>query len=122
MEEMTGVHINWTPVAQNELQEKFGILLSSGTYPDIVYPGSLSYPDGVDAGIADGVIYPDHDTLIRTYMPNYMAYLESSEEARKEATSDNGKMQVIKCLSLIHILLLGEGFPIHHQAPCLDLA
>ena len=38
MEEMTGVHINWTPVAQNELQEKFGILLSSGTYPDIVYP------------------------------------------------------------------------------------
>lgn len=98
MEEMTGVHINWTPVAQNELQEKFGILLSSGTYPDIVYPGSLSYPDGVDAGIADGVIYPDHDTLIRTYMPNYMAYLESSDEARKEATSDNGKMQVIKCI------------------------
>ena len=52
----------------------------------------------MDAGIADGVIYPDHDTLIRTYMPNYMAYLESSEEARKEATSDNGKMQVIKCI------------------------
>lgn len=98
MEEMTGVHINWIPISQEELNDRFGIMLTSGDYPDIVYPGSLVYPGGVEVGVSDGVIYEDHDTLIRTYMPNYMAYLESNEEARREATSDNGKMMVIKCI------------------------
>lgn len=98
MEEMTGVHINWIPINQEELNDRFGILLTSGDYPDIVYPGSLVYPSGVEVGVSDGVIYEDTDSLIRQYMPNYMAYLESNEEARREATSDNGKMMVIKCI------------------------
>ena len=35
-EEMTGVHINWIPVEQQQGGEKFGILLASGEYPDII--------------------------------------------------------------------------------------
>ena len=54
-------------------------------------------------------IYPDHDTLIRTYMPNYMAYLESSDEARKEATSDNGKMQDVYKRQTEHCVVTQEG-------------
>ena len=96
-EEMTGVHINWIPVSLEEVNDKMGIMLSSGDYPDIIYPGVL-YPGGVEAGIEEGVIYPDHDTLIRQYMPNYMAYLESNEEGRREATADSGKMIVVKCI------------------------
>ena len=38
----------------------------------------------------------DMDTLIRNYMPNYMALLESSDEARREATADSGKMVICK--------------------------
>ncbi|MBP1555652.1 MAG: extracellular solute-binding protein, partial [Oscillospiraceae bacterium] len=96
MEEITGVHINWIPISQNELGDKLGILLSSGNYPDIVYPGSQPFPGGLEKGIADGVIYPDHDTLIRKYMPNYMNYLNNNAEAHREATADSGKMIVVK--------------------------
>ena len=95
MEELTNVHINWIPIEQNSVSEKLGILLSSGAYPDIIYPG-ISYPGGVEKGIADGVIYPDHDTLIKKYMPNYLNLLSQSEEATKEAKSDNGKMLTVK--------------------------
>lgn len=45
MEEMTGVHVNWTTVSLEEVNDRLGILLSSGDYPDIVYPGVL-YPGG----------------------------------------------------------------------------
>ena len=95
MEELTNVHINWIPIEQNQVSEKLGILLSSGTYPDIIYPG-ISYPGGVEKGVADGVIYPDHDTLIKKYMPNYLNLLSQSEEAAKETKSDNGKMLTVK--------------------------
>lgn len=97
MEEMTGVHVNWTTVTLEEVNDRLGILLSSGDYPDIVYPGVL-YPGGAEAGVADGVIYEDTDSLIRQYMPNYMAYLESNEEGRREATADSGEMLVVKCI------------------------
>lgn len=96
MEELTNVHINWTPVNQDELQDKYGTLVASGNYPDIIYAGSIEYPGGFETGVADGVIYDDMDTLIRNYMPNYMALLESSDEARREATADSGKMVICK--------------------------
>lgn len=98
MEELTNVHINWIPISQEEGSEKMGIMLSSSSYPDIVYPASFAYPGGVEKGIEDGVIYPDHDSLIRQYMPNYMKYLSTSEEAKKEATADDGKMKTLKAI------------------------
>ena len=90
------MHINWTPVNQDELQDKYGTLVASGNYPDIIYAGSIEYPGGFETGVADGVIYDDMDTLIRNYMPNYMALIESSDEARREATADSGKMVICK--------------------------
>ena len=96
MEEMTNVHINWIPVNLQEIGEKYGILLASGNLPDIIYAGSNSYPGGFEKGIEDEIIYPDHEKLIREYMPNYMSYLNASDEARREATADSGKMLVVK--------------------------
>ena len=114
MEELTGVHVNWTPVNIQEEGEKYGILIASGNYPDIVYSASV-YPGGVETGIADGVIYDDHDTLIHKYMPNYLAYLESNENARREATADSGKMLVVKCV-------VGQDFTVESEGSYLGLA
>ncbi|MCF0127897.1 MAG: extracellular solute-binding protein [Pseudobutyrivibrio sp.] len=97
MEENTGVHVTWIPVEQNEIKDKYGILLSSGDYPDIIY-SNMEYPGGFAKGIEDGVIHEDMDTLIRENMPNYMALINSSDEARREATSDEGKMLVVKTI------------------------
>jgi len=97
MEANTNVHINWIPIEQNEVQEKYGIMLASGDYPDIVY-ANMEYPGGFEKGIEDGVIYPDMDSLIREYMPNYMALINSSDQARREATADSGKMLLARII------------------------
>jgi len=96
MEEITNVHINWIPISQDDATEKFGTLISSGDLPDIIYP--VAYPGGEQAGVDDGVIHPDMDSLIRNYMPNYMSLLASSEQAQREATADSGKMLVVRCI------------------------
>ena len=96
MEELTNVHINWIPINQDDATEKLGTLLSGGDLPDIIYP--VAYPGGEEAGVEDGVIYPDMDSLIRNYMPNYMNLLSKSEQAKREATADSGKMLVVRCI------------------------
>lgn len=99
MEALTNVHINWVPVSLNVVADQFGILLSSNDYPDIIYPAHQAYPGGFEKGIADGVIHEDIDQLIRQNMPNYMAYLNGNEVAKKQATSDNGKMSVVRVIT-----------------------
>lgn len=91
LEELTNVHINWITVGADEAQEKFGIMINSGDYPDIICPIDIKYPGGIEKGIEDGV-FVDMDEICRKYMPNYMASLESNEVARREATSDTGKL------------------------------
>lgn len=91
LERRTNVHINWIPVTTSEASEKQGILFSSGDLPDIMYAASFTYPGGLAKGVEDGVI-ADMDPLIREYMPNYMAILNSNEVARRQATSDEDKL------------------------------
>ena len=100
-EELTGVHINWIPVEQQQGGEKFGILLTSGEYPDII--DYSDYPGGIEKGISDGVIREDMEELIDKYMPNYKKYLEENELARKQATADNGRKQTLR-------IIVGEDF------------
>ncbi len=109
MEENTNVHINWTPVALNEINEKLGIMLTSGDYPDIIYAASSGYPGGISKGIEDGVIVDNMDELIRAYMPNYMNIINTSEEAKKEATDDSGKMTSLKVMVGTDTTIQSEG-------------
>ena len=96
MEELTNVHINWIPINQDDAVQKFGVLISSGDLPDIIFP--VSYPGGEEAGVEEGIIYPDMDTLIENYMPNYKALLATSDQARREATADSGKRIVCRTI------------------------
>ena len=101
MEELTNVHINWIPVENQQKAEQIGIVLTSGDYPDIINTDTL--PGGYEKLIEDGVIRDDHDELIHKYMPNYLAYLEANPIARKQATSDDGKLKIVR-------ILAGEDF------------
>ena len=97
LEELTNVHVNWITVGAEEAKDKFGIMINSGDYPDIVCSLDLNYPGGIEKGIEDGV-FLDMDEICRKYMPNYMASLESNEEARREASSDSGRLLAPKIL------------------------
>lgn len=108
MEELTNVHINWIPVGQQEVVEKFGLVLGSGEYPDIIYPASFPYPGGTEKGIEDGVLL-DMDEYIRNYMPNYMNLLMQNEDARKQAIFDDGKLHSLKILGGTDLTVESEG-------------
>lgn len=93
MEEVTNVHIDWQTVLSNEAQEKMGLLLASGNYPDIIYfamaTPTRQYTGGMEKGIADGVLV-DSTPLIENYMPNYKRLMEAQDESRVESMTDTG--------------------------------
>ena len=60
MEENTNVHINWIPIEQDSLNEQYGLLISSGKYPDIIYC-TMEYPGGFEKGVEDGDIVNIYD-------------------------------------------------------------
>ncbi len=108
LEELTNVHINWITVGEQEAQEKFGIMINSGDYPDIICSVNLNYPGGTEKGIEDGV-FLDMDEISRKYMPNYMACLEANEMTRREATSDSGKLLAPKIVYGMEKTVEGQG-------------
>ena len=108
MEERTNVHVNWLGYTTSEMAEKYSIMLSSGDYPDIVFPGNNAYPGGVMAGINDGVIY-DMNELIANEMPNYNLLLDSNDEAKKICTFDDGEMHICRVITGTDTTVEGEG-------------
>ncbi len=91
LEAITGISVDWTTASTWERDEKFGILLSSGDIPDLVYAQTSEYPGGVLQAVEDGV-FMDVTEFAETYVPNYIALIESNEEVRKDVTSDDGRL------------------------------
>lgn len=109
MEQNTGVHVNWIPVALAELQEKFNTLINSGDYPDIVMLSFFpTYPGGWEKGIEDGVILNMND-LVLNYMPNYRAALARNDFGNKQAMSDNHEYLIGYSLQGTDTSIEGEG-------------
>ena len=108
MEEITGVHINWIPVAMTELTDKFGVLMVAEDYPDIIYAGGLTYSGGVEKGVEDG-FFADCTELIVKYMPNYYAAIHSDDEIYRAVTTDSGKQLAIYNLNSSDTEYVGEG-------------
>lgn len=92
MEKLTNVHINWTTVNTNEAQEKYGLMLVSGNYPDILC-GS-HYPTGITGGLKDGV-FQDLTDAIPQYMPRYWEIIQSDPEFDKMTKLDDGRRAAI---------------------------
>lgn len=91
LEEESGLEVEYIspPIGQEDTQ--FNLLLASpDELPDLIkYDIDAYYKGGVSAAIEDGVII-DATELIEEYAPNFMAYVNSSEEMQKGAYSDEG--------------------------------
>ena len=97
IEELTNIHIEYTCVPETAATEKYGLLLASGEYPDMSLFGN--YPGGMDAGVADGVLW-DMTEAVRLYMPNYRTLLTEHEDVKQIAITDEGRnvgMYMIRC-------------------------
>ncbi len=91
VERLTNVHVDYICVPATAAQEKYGLMLAFGEYPDMIFYGSsTTYPGGLDAGVADGVLR-DMTESVRKWMPNYRTLLENDEEIKRISITDEGK-------------------------------
>ena len=102
IEELTNIHIDYTCVPTTSAKEKFGLLLASGEYPDMIEGdgGNVVYPGGLDAGINDGILR-DMTEMVRVYMPNYRKVMEENEDVKQVAITDEGKNGAIYMIRAI---------------------
>ena len=106
-EENTNVHINWTALGSSEVKEKFGLMLASGEYPDIIRHGDNWYSGGVIAMEQDGVTV-DLTDLIPTYMPNYQTLRTSDPDVERATKGDDGRLLAVYSLASDNGVLKGE--------------
>jgi putative aldouronate transport system substrate-binding protein len=90
MEEALNIDINWVCPGPTEATEKFGLMMASGDYPDIIVGLDSYYTGGSTQACEDGVIV-DLTDLIPKYMPNYEALRSSNETLMRDTKSDDGR-------------------------------
>lgn len=93
-EKATGIKINWVTPAKGQETEQFNVLLLSNDKPDIMEGNWLNYAGGPDAAIDTKVIQDITDS-VKTYMPNYTAYLNKYPDLKKMVLSDAGKLYCV---------------------------
>ncbi len=90
LEEMTNIHVDYTCVPSTAGTEKYGLMLASGDFPDMIYDGGTTpYPGGEEAGIDDGVLR-DLTHYVEYYMPNYRNLIATNEDVRQVVVTDEG--------------------------------
>ncbi len=107
IEENTNVHVNWVTVLNTEAKEKFGLLMASGDYPDILRSAESYYTGGLVQACNDGVIY-DLTEYIPQYMPTYQALRASSEKLEKDTVTDDGRMVGVYTIASNNGVVEGE--------------
>lgn len=85
----TNVAIEFYAISAAVASERYSIMLASGDYPAILQDLESNYSAGLDAAIADGIIY-DHKQLIEDYIPIYADVLSASEDIRLALTTSDG--------------------------------
>lgn len=91
VEEATNINVDWYFFSISSGAEKFQIMVAGGEWPDMIFNGSAFYPSGVSKGYEDGVFLKLND-LAEQHLPNYMAYLDSDPDLKRDALMDNGDM------------------------------
>lgn len=106
-EQDTNVHVDYTSVTIGEAQEKFGLMMASGDYPDIVKHANAYYVGGPVQGVEDGV-FIDMTDVVEQYMPNYKALRAGNEQVRKETCADDGSLPCLWTLATNNGVIEGE--------------
>ncbi len=91
IEKNTNVHVNWQTVNGTEAAEKFGLMLVSGNYADIMRQANSYYSGGMEKGVQDGVFLEMTD-LVDKYMPNYKERIASVDGLEKDVMTDDHRM------------------------------
>ncbi len=97
-EEATNVTLDAVISTPETTSEKFQVMIASGTYTDLIHGVAQNYSGGLDKAISDEVIV-DLNPYLEEYAPDYTAFLDSNETAKKLYTTEEGCIGAIQGLS-----------------------
>lgn len=97
-EQVTNVHLDATISTPETTGEKFQVMIASGSYTDLIHNVGMQYAGGLDKAVDDEVLI-DLSEYLADYAPNYSAFLDSNETAKKQYTTEAGRMAAIQGLS-----------------------
>ncbi|MCK9478599.1 MAG: extracellular solute-binding protein [Firmicutes bacterium] len=89
MEELTGCHVEWIHPASGAQDEKFNLLITSGSIPDMMVYNWKNVPGGAKLYVEDEIIVPLHG-LIEKDMPYLSTFLKGRPEIAKQIMDDDG--------------------------------
>lgn len=114
IQKSTGMDIEFLEPAAGDVNQQFNILLSSGSYPDIISWNLNNYPGGLQKLLDDGVAI-DLSDLIDQHAPNYKKILQENPEIRKQVQLDDGRIVQFTKIELDVRRLSYDGFLIRND-------
>ena len=91
MQERLGITIDFINPPIGTDKENFTLMVSDpDSLPDAIYYNWSTFPGGPTAAIENEIIIPLTDDVLKTYAPNYWAYLEKYPDIKKMVTTDAG--------------------------------
>jgi putative aldouronate transport system substrate-binding protein len=97
MEELSGVHMEFTNVSKESAATAVSLLVASGDYPEIWDGFAGYYGQGIDTAIDDDIIYDLAE--FKDLMPNYFNLVDNNDDYKKETYTDTGSMGLAYCLN-----------------------
>lgn len=94
MEELSNVHVEFQLLHPAVFGEQFNLQVASGDYSDIYCEAAANYNGGYDKAVEDDVLL-DLTDLIEEYAPNYNSIINSTEQNRRDAMTDEGRVVFI---------------------------
>ena len=107
-EKITGVKINYIPVAAFNTGEVYSLSFASGDLADIYYWGVHQYSKGADGAVEDDIFIRLNE-LIDEYAPYYKRARESDENTMRDTISDEGNIVSFYVLNTENVYS-GMGF------------
>jgi putative aldouronate transport system substrate-binding protein len=91
LEESSNVHIQWIhPASGNAGNEQFAIMVASNDLPDMINWPFGNARGGAEALLRDKVLVPISQENAYTYLPNYMALIDTDQAFKKSTLLDDG--------------------------------
>ena len=93
LEELTGVHVDYTAISQSDFATQLNLMFASGEYPDILIDcGNLV---DMEMYAVDQGVFMALDDLINEHMPNYKALMEKNDLTYKSTVASDGNIYAI---------------------------
>lgn len=99
LEKETGIKVEYIHPAQGQTTEQFNLMVSGGSYPDMISYTWKNYPGGPDAALEEGIIQSLNPLLENGLAPALKKHFDENPEDAAQLQSNSGEFFAFPGLS-----------------------